>query len=105
MAYVKVPKDLSAIKSKVILNLTKRQLICFLIGGILGIGGYALLKDVISYEIASILMIFLMVPFFIFALYERDGRYLERIIFNVFVTKVLRPKRRVYRKGGYHEDK
>ena len=29
MAYVNVPKDLTKIKSKVLFNLTKRQLICF----------------------------------------------------------------------------
>jgi hypothetical protein len=29
MAYVTVPKDLTKIKSKVMFNLTKRQLLCF----------------------------------------------------------------------------
>ena len=29
MAYVPVPKDLNAVKTKVLLNLTKRQLVCF----------------------------------------------------------------------------
>ena len=29
MAYVSVPKDLSTVKTKVVFNLTKRQLICF----------------------------------------------------------------------------
>ena len=29
MAYVNVPKDLSKVKSKVLMNLTKRQLVCF----------------------------------------------------------------------------
>ena len=29
MAYVNVPKDLTKIKSKVLFNLTKRQLLCF----------------------------------------------------------------------------
>ena len=33
MAYVTVPKDLTKIKSKVMFNLTKRQLICFSVGG------------------------------------------------------------------------
>lgn len=30
MAYVPVPKDFSKIKTKLALNLTKRQIICFL---------------------------------------------------------------------------
>ena len=29
MAYVQVPKDLTRVKTKVLFNLTKRQLICF----------------------------------------------------------------------------
>ncbi len=29
MAYVPVPKDLTKVKTKVMFNLTKRQLICF----------------------------------------------------------------------------
>lgn len=29
MAYVNVPKDLSKVKTKVMFNLTKRQLVCF----------------------------------------------------------------------------
>lgn len=29
MAYVPIPKDLSNVKTKVALNLTKRQIICF----------------------------------------------------------------------------
>ena len=30
MAYVPVPKDLTAVKTKVLFNLTKRQLVCFI---------------------------------------------------------------------------
>ena len=30
MAYVPVPKDLTKVKTKVMFNLTKRQLVCFL---------------------------------------------------------------------------
>ena len=33
MPYVNVPNDLSKIKTKIAFNLTKRQLICFGIGG------------------------------------------------------------------------
>lgn len=37
MAYVPVPKDLTAVKTKVMLNLTKRQLICFGSGILVGV--------------------------------------------------------------------
>lgn len=37
MAYVPVPKDLTKIKTKVALNLTKRQIICFGAAAIVGV--------------------------------------------------------------------
>ena len=41
MAYVPVPKDFSKIKTKLALNLTKRQIICFSLAGICGSGLFA----------------------------------------------------------------
>ena len=40
MPYVPVPKDLSRVKNKVALNLTKRQLISFTLAGAVGIPFY-----------------------------------------------------------------
>lgn len=37
MPYVTIPKDLTKIKSKVLFNLTKRQLICFSAGLLVGV--------------------------------------------------------------------
>jgi len=45
MAYVPVPKDLSRIKSKLAFNLTKRQLICFSGGALVGVPLFFLLKS------------------------------------------------------------
>ena len=36
MAYVPVPKDLTRVKTKVAFNLTKRQLVCFGCGALIG---------------------------------------------------------------------
>ena len=44
MAYVPVPKDFSKIKTKLALNLTKRQIICFSLAGICGVPVYLLTK-------------------------------------------------------------
>ena len=46
MAYVPVPKDLTAVKSKVFLNLTKRQLICFGGGALIGVPLFFLLSSI-----------------------------------------------------------
>ena len=98
MAHAKIPKDLGEVKSKIFLNLTKRQIICFMIGAILGISEYISFKDALGSTTASFFMIMIMVPLFVFSMYEKDGRYLERIIFNYVASKVLRPKRRMYKK-------
>lgn len=62
MAYVPVPKDLTAVKSKVFLNLTKRQLICFGGGALIGVPLFFLLKQHISTSAAALCMIFVMLP-------------------------------------------
>lgn len=43
MAYVPVPKDLTKVKTKVAFNLTKRQLICFGGGALIGVPLFFLL--------------------------------------------------------------
>ena len=43
MAYVPVPKDLTKVKTKVMFNLTKRQLICFTGGALIGVPLFFLL--------------------------------------------------------------
>ena len=57
MAYVPVPKDLTAVKSKVFLNLTKRQLICFGGGALIGVPLFFLLKQHISTSAAALCII------------------------------------------------
>lgn len=44
MAYVPVPKDLTKVKTKVMFNLTKRQLVCFGSGALLGVPLFFLLR-------------------------------------------------------------
>ena len=70
---VQVPKDLSGIKTKVALNLTKRQIICFSGAAVAGIPLYFLTKGLIGTSAASLLMMGAMLPFFFFAMYEKNG--------------------------------
>ena len=44
MAYVPVPKDLTKVKTKVAFNLTKRRLVCFTGGALLGVPLFFLLR-------------------------------------------------------------
>jgi hypothetical protein len=78
MPYVPVPKDLTKIKTKVALNLTKRQLICFSIAAVVGFPAYLLTRGVIGNSAAVLVMIGLMLPFFFLAMFERDGQPAEK---------------------------
>ena len=54
---VAVPKDLSGIKTKVAMNLTKRQLICFGGAGAVGIPFYIFTKGAIGTQASALLML------------------------------------------------
>ena len=96
MAYVPVPKDLSKIKTKVAFNLTKRQIICFAVALIIGLPLFFLLKDSAGTSLAAFVMILVMLPCFLFAMYEKHGQPLEVVVKNIIQTKFVRPKERPY---------
>ena len=54
---VAVPKNLSGIKTKVAMNLTKRQLICFGAAGAVGIPFYIFTKDIIGTQASALIMV------------------------------------------------
>ena len=97
MAYVSVPNDLSKIKTKVAFNLTKRQLLCFSVAAVIGIPTYLFTRNAIGGTAAMILMIVLMLPFFFFAMYERDGLPFEKVLRNIVRAKFLWPGTRPYK--------
>ena len=102
MAYVPVPKDLTKIKSKVMFNLTKRQLICFGGGALIGVPLFFLLRDSIGTSPAAIVMVISMLPFFLFAIYERNGQPLEKVLHDVIQTFFIRPKQRPYQTNNLY---
>ena len=96
MAYVPVPKDLSKIKTKVAFNLTKRQIVCFAAALIAGLPLFFLLKDSVGTSLAAFVMIIIMLPCFLMAMYEKHGQPLEVVVKNIIQTKFIRPKDRPY---------
>ena len=96
MAYVPVPKDLTRVKSKFIFNLTKRQVVCFGLGALVGVPMFFLTKDTIGPSMAALVMIAVMLPFFMFGIYEKNGQPLETVLRQMVETKWLRPRRRPY---------
>ena len=102
MAYVQVPKDLTRVKTKVMFNLTKRQLICFSLAGIVGIPFYLLTRHALGATLSACMMIVLVLPFFLFAMYEKDGRPLEKVLMNIIQMKFQRPGIRPYKTENFY---
>lgn len=102
MAYVPVPKDLTKIKTKVMFNLTKRQLICFSLAAIAGIPLFFLLKAHTSVSAAALMMVLSMLPFFMFALYEKNGQPLEVLLRHIIQARFMCQKQRLYRTDNFY---
>ena len=102
MAYVPVPKDLSKVKTKVAFNLTKRQIVCFAAALILGLPLFFLLKDSAGTSLATLVMIVIMLPCFLMAMYEKHGQPLEVVVKNIIQTKFIRPKERPYQTQNFY---
>lgn len=94
--YVPIPKDLSKIKRKVAFGLTKRQLICFSIAAVIGLPFYFVARKMVGNSNAATAMVLVMLPAFLFAMYEKDGLPLEKVLKNYINVHYLRPQVRVY---------
>lgn len=103
MAYVNVPNDLSKVKNKLAFNLTKRQLVCFGIAAAVGIPTYIFTRAGIGNMGAMLLMIGLMLPCFLFAMYERDGLPFEKVLRNIIRSKLLWPGIRPYKTENLYQ--
>ncbi|MDL2232154.1 PrgI family protein [Ruminococcaceae bacterium OttesenSCG-928-L11] len=104
MAYVSIPRDLSAVKSKIALNLTKRQLICFGTAAAIGIPAYIFTRGVVGNSPAAMLMIVIMLPLFFLAMYEKNGQPAEIILRNYLRVKCAWPGQRPYITENLYEN-
>jgi hypothetical protein len=102
MAYVPVPKDLTAVKTKVLFNLTARQLVCFGSGLAISVPLFFIAKAHMGTSAAAILMIVAIMPFMLLAMYEKNGQPLEKIVHNIVQVCFIRPKVRPYRTVNFY---
>ena len=102
MPFVPVPKDLARVKTKVAFNLTKRQIICFGSGGLVGVPAYLFSRASLGNETAALLMIGLMLPFFFCGIYEKDGQPFEKILKHFLYAQFLTPKERPYQTNNLY---
>ncbi|MFR4292572.1 MAG: VirB4-like conjugal transfer ATPase, CD1110 family [Christensenellales bacterium] len=103
MAYVSIPKDLSRVKSKFLFNLTKRQVVCFGLGALTGVPAFFLAKDALGVSPSVLLMMLLMLPFFLLAMFERHGQPLEVLIRHFIQARFVRPRIRVWQNDNFYQ--
>ena len=101
-SYISVPRDLTKVKSKVMFNLTKRQLICFGMAVLIGVPSFFLMKTVMKPNTAVMGMMVIMMPFFFLAMYEKNGQPLEVILEHMIQAIFKRPKIRPYVTDNYY---
>ena len=102
MAYITVPKDLTKIKSKMLFGLTKRQLVCFGSAALVGVPLFFLSKGSMGTTSAALCMILVMLPFFLFAMYEKNGQPLEVFLGYLIQNKFIRRSVRIYQTSNLY---
>ena len=103
MAFVPVPKDLSKVKTKVVFNLTKRQLIFFSLGAMVAIPIYLGIRKAIGNDFALMVLIVVAMPFFLLGIFEKDGIPLEKYAIYIIRQKFISPKIRIYKTENFYE--
>ena len=104
MLHITVHKDLANIKTKVLFGLTRRQIICFGAAALIGVPLFFLLRHTVSASTAAICMVMAMLPFFLFAMYERNGQPLEVFLKHMVQTIFVRPKIRTYQTNNINAE-
>ncbi len=93
---------MTKVKSKFLFNLTKRQVICFGLGALVGVPVFFLTKNALGTSMATLLMIALMLPFFMLAMFERHGQPLEIVVKHFVQARFLRPRIRPYQTDNFY---
>jgi len=104
MAFTSIPKDLNRIKSKVAFGMSKRQLLCFGGAATIGIPVYFLTRSTIGNSPAVLLMMVVMAPLFLLAMYEKDGLPAEKVLRNYIRTKFYWSVTRPYKTENFYND-
>jgi hypothetical protein len=102
LAYVSIPKDLTGISTKFLLGLTKRQTVCFGSAAATGVPLFFLTRGFLPTSAAAFLMVVIMLPWFMFAMYQRNGQPLEKYLKCIYMVHFKRPKIRTYQTNNLY---
>ncbi|MBP1533456.1 MAG: PrgI family protein [Ruminococcus sp.] len=94
--YVPIPKDLNDIKEKFIAGFTKRQVVCFGIGLVIGAPVFFLTRATIGMSGAIFAMGACAAPAILCGLYKKNGVFLEKQV-RYMKEYFTRPRKRYYK--------
>lgn len=94
--YVQIPKDLNDIKEKFIMGLTKRQVVCFVIGLALGAPVFFVARNFVGMSTAIMAMGIVAAPAILCGLYRKNGIFLEKQA-KFMREYFTRPRKRYYK--------
>ena len=77
-------------------------MICFGCGILVGLPLFFILRNVLPASAAALIMIVVMMPFFLFAMYEKNGEPLEKILRHIYKARFKRPKQRPYKTNNFY---
>ena len=103
MKQVQTPKDLNHVKTRMALGLTKRQLICFAAAGCVGFPLYLALHKALPTDVSALVMMVIIFPFFFFAMYEKDGKPPEKLLYDIYCQRFRSKGIRRYRSENIYE--
>jgi hypothetical protein len=89
---------MAEVKTRLIMNLTKRQVVCFGAAAAIGAPLFLAFKDVLGNTGAMTIMIAAVIPAFFFAIYNKDGVIpAEKFLLLILRQMFFYPKIRVFR--------
>ena len=103
MKQVQTPKDLNHVKTRMALGLTKRQLICFAIAGCVGFPLYIALHKALPADLSALVMMMVVFPVFFLAMYEKDGKPPEKLLYDIYKQRFRSKGIRRYRSENFYE--
>ena len=63
---------------------------------------FLLLKDRINQTLATMLMVIVMLPFFMLAMFEKNGEPLEKVLAHIYQARFVRPRVRPYQTNNLY---
>lgn len=102
MGKVIVAKDVVKRENKLLFNLTKRQIVCFLIAALVAMPVFLATKGFLG-DFALYLAAFLGFPFLAAGFYRpKDGRPLEKVLLNFIEVKFKQPQVRYWQNDNIY---